>query len=156
MTISKKIGFSNAVPVFLTVVLGATALYQIGRITKAFGHVAYDSLPGVTSISQIESHFEALRGDAWESVATKDGARLASLRTQMERRKQAVNQELQGYEKTIQRPDDRELFEKMTPEIRAYFDVLEKLERVVRQGSVDAASYYTTQGDAAFAKAASP
>jgi len=55
MTIGKKISLACAALVALTVALGTVAIVNIGRISASVQLIGSDSLPGVFSISRMES-----------------------------------------------------------------------------------------------------
>ena len=74
MTVGKKISWSSAGQVVLSIGLGSFSLWSIAHIQRRFDLLAVDSLPGVYQIGKLETAVEDIRATMLMRVASVDQA----------------------------------------------------------------------------------
>jgi len=124
MTVAQKFSAACAALVLFTVVLGAVVIYEVGGIQTNFQAIVVDSLPGVQQIGALDSEVWELRGNFWKHMANSDKADKAKVETANEQLKQRIQDTLTAYEKTISKPEDRQLFAAIKAPYERYLEGL--------------------------------
>ena len=154
LTIGKKIGGLSAILVLLTVISGGITEYGIGNVDRSMDSIIRDSLPGIATISAVESDFQAFRGNAWKHMGTTDPAQLQSVEQRMAAVRHDMEAGLAAYEKTIFQPEDRALFNSTLPELDRFQQAWEAVAPLSRDmKKQQAAEKYMAEADPQFLKA---
>ena len=122
MTIGKKISWSCAGLVALSLVLGIFSLWSIARINNHLESIVTDSLPGVYQIGKLEGLAKDFRGHVLMHVASTDQGQKAGYESALADLERKIRQNLQDYEKTITTSEDRELFRLRKHEVQELRD----------------------------------
>ena len=127
MTIGKKFALNGAFLMVLMGVMGVVSLVSIGGLSKSVDVIVTDPLPGVYSASQIDSLVFQFRGDTWKHLLMTEPADKASVESNQQKVKQKIEEHLQKYERTVDTPEDRALYERVAPLSRRYMQVVESI-----------------------------
>jgi methyl-accepting chemotaxis protein/methyl-accepting chemotaxis protein-1 (serine sensor receptor) len=153
MTVAKKFSAACAALVLFTVALGAVALFQVSGIQTNFQAIVVDSLPGVYQIGTLDSEIWELRGDVWKHIGDDDRADKDKVEASIDQLKQRVQDTLASYEKTIAKPEDRELFSNVKAPYERYLEGVAQVVQLSRDGkSKEAFAKYMAAADPAHAQ----
>jgi len=153
MTVAQKFSAACAALVLFTVALGAVVIYQVGGIQTNLQSIVVDSLPGVAQVGALDSEIWELRGDAWKHIASSDKADKDKVEAAIDQLKQRIQDTLASYEKTITKPEDRELLSNIKAPYERYIEGITQVLALSQAGkSKEAAAQYMATADPAHAQ----
>ncbi|MGE3491937.1 MAG: methyl-accepting chemotaxis protein, partial [Vicinamibacterales bacterium] len=114
-TIGKRLVLGFGAVVSIVTILGAYSASQLRVIKVASDRVVLDSLPGTALSGRILAHVKNNLSLTLEHLTSDAAADMATIEAEVARTRELITEELAAYEKTITRPDDRALFDKVKP-----------------------------------------
>ena len=135
MTIGKKISYSCAGLVALSVCLGGFALWNVSRIQGRLARIVSESLPDVYQIGKLEGMCKDLRGTMLMHVTSTDPREMEGLEQRLAEMEKKIRQTTQDYEKTITTAEDRALFQHVPPALDRFLRAWESVKPLSRAGN---------------------
>ncbi|MBN8525072.1 MAG: methyl-accepting chemotaxis protein [Planctomycetes bacterium] len=109
-----------------TTVVSFASLNGVARIhDTTVNKLRDDTIPGLDQMGRIAYLFARVRGDFWRQAFFEDPARRQALRAQMNEQRTLLEKAFTGYEASITRDEDRELFATLQSHMTTYFTILE-------------------------------
>lgn len=133
-SIGKRIVAGIGVIVLLTFVLGAYSIYHVRTIRDDATDIAADCLPGVYLICKIDAALKSSELEVREHILNTDPAELQENEKVMAEMSVIASGLYSAYEKTITRPEARDLFEKLKATRPAYLDARSAVVELSRAG----------------------
>ncbi len=132
-TISKRITIGFLAAVALTVVLGGFAYTRLTAIRVAANHIVTDALPGVYQISRVQDESKEDYLTVQRHVLTTNAQEMAQLETDLARSRERITKAFQGYDRSITRARDRELFDEVRAARPSFTDAIDAVIRLSRE-----------------------
>jgi len=130
MTVGKRIGATCTVLVAFTVALATASLVSVSTLKGRIHALQIDSIPGQYSVGRVEALIKdvALQmNDSLLDLAANGGLERAQGQAESTKLRGELRAELDSYDKTITRPEDRQQFDALRPAIDRW---LESWDRV--------------------------
>jgi len=130
--IAKRIYFICAGLVALTIILGATAIYQIDRMASDVQSLASDSFAGVYITGRLTAFAREQGAAMLTGLLSETPEQVAAAETAVAAIESKFQVEMKAYEVTIFTPRDRELFSRIQPAHAKVGQVWSKIQPLVR------------------------
>jgi methyl-accepting chemotaxis protein len=115
MTIGKKITLACGILVGLTIILGVVSILNISRINTDVHAIVEGPLPGIYSAGVMQNYVKDQKTAMVEHIASSTPERKAQAEAKIADSQSKFEAEAKMFEKTIQTPAGRALYEKMGP-----------------------------------------
>lgn len=112
-TIGKRIVFGFCSVILISIALGVFAHSQLLSIKKYSSSIVVDALPGVYLIGQLENSVRQNQFLTMNHIVSDSAEEMAGFENALKQGTAHVDELTKKYEKTITRPKDREMFDKM-------------------------------------------
>lgn len=126
-TIGSRIALGFAVLLILFGGLAASTWYQGTSTTKNLNDIGQDSMPGLVVSFELVRETLNYRVISLKHVLSTDAAEMAALDTAADRQAQTIEAMLEGFGKTIDRADERQIFERLAPLLTTYRAAAKKM-----------------------------
>jgi methyl-accepting chemotaxis protein len=148
LSISRKFAYSFGAVCLLCALLGTVALIGFFKLNASMGDIVNNSIPSMSVLGDIRYSVATIRRtDALLLLCTSDACttRLAPKRKSYI---EAFNTAMDGYAPMISHPGERELYETISQDAKAYIAISDQSRRLSDAGKAADASQLLLSGDA--------
>ncbi|WP_406620901.1 methyl-accepting chemotaxis protein [Bacillus atrophaeus] len=150
LTISRKFSLVFISLMIIMLLVGGSGALNMQHIIKKTDEINTKWIDGIKEITTINYLTEHLSAQEKDFLIYKDKEKMDSLEKTMGTTLNEVNDKLKLYEKTISSSKEREVYEKLTNEVKTYSDIHSQIIESGRTNDIDKARGLLVQTEANF------
>jgi len=134
LKIAKKLIFSFAAIIVLTVLLGLFAIRQIHEVNTASTEIAHNWLPAVKAAQAIQASLPRMRISELQLVTAEQDSDRADAGKAIQSRLAILAKQRAAYEKQISEAEEKAVYDKFSQSFTAYLGVQKRLAELAGEG----------------------